>query len=71
MKFHTFKVTTTYGVEVNNLGNSVLESSDNIDNNLSECKQNQINSLVITLNNLNTSYKNIITKSVLQFITNS
>lgn len=70
MKFHTSPVTTTYGLEINNLGNFVLESSDTIDNNLSECEQNQINSSVITLNNLNTSYKNIIAKSVLQFITN-
>lgn len=83
MKFHTSPVTTTC-VEINNLSNSVLESSDTIDystsvldssdtidNNLSECEQNQINSSVMfNLNNLNTSYKNIITKSVLQFIIN-
>jgi len=70
-KFHTSSVTTTYGVEVNNLGTSVLESSDTIDYHLSHhAEHNQTNSSAIILNNSNTSYKNIITKSILQFITN-
>lgn len=70
MKFHTFPVTTDYSIEVNNLGTSVLESSDTIYNHFTENEQNQINNSVITLNNSSTSYKNIVTKSVLQFITN-
>jgi len=72
LKFHTSPVNTSSEIEINNLnvGTSVLESSDTIDNQLSEHKQNQINSSVPILNNSNTSYKNIITKSVLQFVTN-
>lgn len=72
MNFLTSPVNTTSGIEIYNLnlGTSVLESSDTIDNHLSEHKQNQTISSVISLKNSNRSYKNIITKSVLQFVTN-